>query len=219
MRSVLIGVSLATIALTAGATPAKAAFINTVDRGWYRSDAFHNPGLDNHIAGFGNGFEYRNFFVFDLSGITNPLSSATLRVNTESVTAVGTFTLFDVSTPIASLAGGTGGVAAFNDLGTGITLATYNASPSSSYQFVTISLNTDALAYLNDHLGGTVALGGRFFGNGYMFGGSGGSTLTQLEYQINPVPAPGSGTLLGFGLTSLAGFRAVRRKTRAVVIA
>ena len=72
------------------------------------------------------------FFTFTVSSYGS-ISSATLRLRFDAtkgaLIALGgpylgtdpseTFTLYDVSTPLGSLSAGTGGVAAFNDLGTG----------------------------------------------------------------------------------------------------
>ncbi len=203
MRSVIIGVLLSLFAITTGASSVTAGVINTSDRGWYQFDGAHEPGNTNYVAGFTSTFgysgdvEFRDFFVFDLSGINNPLASASLRVFTAWVTGPGSYSLFDVGTSLSSLTDGTGGVAAFNDLGTGTTLGTYAATGSDDYQYVTIPLNTDALSYLNTHLGETVGLGGRYVNSGgdVIFGASEGNPAdgrTQLVYQeVSPFVPPG----------------------------
>ncbi|MBX9580456.1 MAG: S8 family serine peptidase, partial [Gemmataceae bacterium] len=133
------------------------------DSGWYRDDGFHDTTNQNYYAGLEFGTEYRNWFTFDLSGVTNTITAATLQLST--VGYVGsdpseTYTLFAVATPIADLVGGTGGLGAFDDLADGTPLGTITLTAFDAFTVATITLNADGVAYLNDHRGGQVALGG-----------------------------------------------------------
>lgn len=100
--------------------------IGMSDQGWYASNGVHTPSNANYIVGpCTSGCdilgEYRNWFVFDIADLRSPVSSLSLRLFSYNVTlSSGNYYLNDVSTSIASLTGGTGGVAAFNDLGTGM---------------------------------------------------------------------------------------------------
>jgi len=77
----------------------------------------------NHAVGFFAGSppgELRNFFVFDLSGV-------------------------NVSTDLTTLAAGTGGTAAFTDLGTGTSFGSVVVSAASNGQNVDVALNLNGL--------------------------------------------------------------------------
>jgi len=118
-RSALFSVLLCSAMSLMGSTcPAHAAIIITTERGWYDETGFHNPGNTNYVAGQivlpGRLGLFHNFFVFDLSGVSGVISSASLEafnplVGYASPSGTETYTLFDVSTPAATLVAGTGG--------------------------------------------------------------------------------------------------------------
>jgi hypothetical protein len=101
-------------------------------------DSGHYDNLGGHIstnyqAGF-DGFngnplsEVRNYFSFDLSDLTGPITSATLTIpsnpfgigyNNTSGSASITYTNWDVSTSVDDLGDGTNGLSTFADLGSG----------------------------------------------------------------------------------------------------
>jgi hypothetical protein len=146
-----------------------AEILSAVDQGWYDDTGFHNPSNPNYLAGTDYTFalhEYRNFFVFDLSAFNGHVATATLRLTNPhalSFDSSETFALFDVSTSVAALTGGTGGLAAFADLGSGTSYGSVDVDyPNGSSQTnpVDVSLNAAGLAYLNANLGGIVAFGG-----------------------------------------------------------
>jgi hypothetical protein len=177
--------------------------LNFVDSGWWDSTGFRdiNFGGQNYIVGQYAGLEYRDFFVFNLSGITDPIIGAQLRVfepsgGRSSPDPTDTYSLFDVSTPIPTLRGsGTGQVQIFNDLGTGVDLGSHVVSNSDNGQVVPIDFNDDGLSYLNAARGGQVALGGAITtivgsGDRYIFGGTGDPSNTrQLVLDIQPAGA------------------------------
>src|SRR6476659_1571628 len=62
---------------------AQTVVINFTDRGSYTEAGFHNPSNPNYVVGDSRGFpgacgDCRNFFLFDLSGVTQPIVSAKL---------------------------------------------------------------------------------------------------------------------------------------------
>ena len=105
----------------------------------------------------------RNFFVFDLTGVADTILSAVLRLENPQTVNNGiasTYTLYDVSTGVASLmADQSGATGIYADLGTGTSYGSAALSSSVSPGFVEISLNTTAISALNS-TSGLFALGG-----------------------------------------------------------
>ena len=82
MKTKILG--LLAVGLLAGPMAAGAVTLNAVDSGWYNDAGFHDATNQNYIAGLCSdcgGAVFRNFFVFDLTGV-GPVSSATLRQHT-----------------------------------------------------------------------------------------------------------------------------------------
>lgn len=216
--------ALLAAAIYAGAAlPAHPASI-TLDataRGWYDS-AGNFSGSDNYIAGRVGAVEYRNFFRFDLSAITESVISATLRLFNPDVTGAETYEVSQYSGSVASLIGGTGGLAAFADLGDGALLGTATVGAGDSGSFTEITLNGTALALI-DAAGSSIAFGGflsslGILGNEYVFGFSGGGNMseTQLILETSGIPnvsVPEPGTLgLILGGLGMLGWRLRRRR-------
>jgi subtilisin family serine protease len=158
--------------------------LNAFDSGWWDATGFHDEFNDNYVTALLSGLEYRDFFVFDLSGVAQQIAAAELRVFNPydgffSPDPTETYSLFDVSTPLGSLeASGGGQTAIFNDLGTGTNYGSQVVSPADNGQFVSVSLNSAGLAALNASLGGQTALGGALTSlsgeaDQYLFGYSG----------------------------------------------
>lgn len=134
--------------------------IQATDFGWYSDSGFHNPNSSNYIAGFDidGDFEgeFRNFAVFDVSGISGQIVSANLLLLNDSPAgydspdATEDYTLFDVASSFSSLIAGTGGVAAFDDLGTGSVYGQTQVSAADNESTVGVQLNSVALAALNN---------------------------------------------------------------------
>lgn len=148
----------------------KTVVLNAVASGFYSQSGSHTSG--NYASGwYGNSSsppnnELRDYFVFDLSKITGKIKSAVLRLSAAPGNGTGylssdaseTYTLFDVSAAPASVSGGTGGVAVFNDLGAGTSYGSLVAT-SAMPQIVEIPLNPAGIALLSSN-SGTVAIGG-----------------------------------------------------------
>jgi PEP-CTERM motif len=136
--------------------------VNSFDTGWYNG-ADHSTDNTNYIVvrpGDFNSNGYNNFFAFDLSNLTGSFSTATLTFNSYDVTETATYQLFDFGGSISSLVAGTGGLTAFNDLGSGTSYGAFGYGPSDSYNSRTLTLNAAAVADINRSLGGNFALGG-----------------------------------------------------------
>lgn len=242
---------LSTLLLGAALTPAtvKADFINSTSRGFYADTGFTevNLGNNNYVAGrldvSGNASTFqvfRDFFVFDLTTRTLPVTSATLRLfnpafdatipgsGFESFRTSETFSLFDVSTPTATLTSGAGGVSAFNDLGTGTSFGSTVVTTANNGQFVTIALNAAGLAAVNASLGSRFVVGGSLttivpsqpveqFVFGFTNTARGprdGNTVLDISPNapVAAVPLPPTFLAFAFGALGLGGLRFARRK-------
>ena len=131
--------------------------------------------------------QYNNFFVFNLSGVSPLIQSASLNVSADgysSPLASDTYGLFDVTTPIASLeATGSGETTIFQDLGSGVSYGTKTVTSASNGTVLNIPLNAAAVAALNSKRGSQFAIGGALTtltGSSaqYLFAGSGSPTDT-----------------------------------------
>jgi hypothetical protein len=208
-----------------------AAILNipAYDRGWYNEAGFHDPTSLNYNAGDTSGItptypsgDLRNFFVFDLSLISKPVESAKLTLSVpgypnpgfQSSDASETYELHDVTTRIATLLDGTGGVDAHSDLGGGIVYGSRTISDTDNGSVIEISLNSSAIDAMNaTH--GMFALGGSIITLNDLpdlectFGYTLGTGVTQLRLKLVPEPSMG----LLFELATVA-IVAVRRRGR-----
>ncbi|MCE2947741.1 MAG: hypothetical protein ACK515_07115 [bacterium] len=173
--------------------------IGMSDQGFYAVNGVHTPSNRNYIVGqctsCPNAGETRNWFVFDIANLRSPVTSLSLRLFSYDVTlSSGNYYLNDVSTSIASLTGGTGGVAAFNDLGTGMNYGfQFFQSATDSNKFFDIGLNSAALAGLNAAINAGAsrwAIGGAF-------------AAGSVPVPPAPIPLPPSAALLLGGLVAM----------------
>lgn len=130
--------------------------ISAVDSGNYRSTGVHVAANPSYFVGVINNLHYHNFFVFDLSGVTETILSATLKLeNPAAVTnsAATAYTLYDVTTSIGTLttsqSAGPTGVGIYNDLGAGTSYGSVAVGGSVGVGFVEIPLNAAAIAGMN----------------------------------------------------------------------
>lgn len=224
---------LLTAALVAAAPSAGALTIDAVDSGWYNANGVHTPQNQNYLAGvpFAGAPVDRNFFAFDLTGVTGTITGAVLRVTKGQASASGTYALWDVSTDVATVlagsAGGAAGVGIYDDLGGGTAFGSgaVAATPQGTfYEDITLdfALNDAALASLNS-ANGLWALGGSWSGPGFVFGFTFGQIFPQpptptrqLILTVATVPEPGTFALLAMGVafalavTGRSGRRAAR---------
>jgi hypothetical protein len=191
---------------------AQTAVIPFTDRGWYPPTGLHDPFILNYIVGdwrtsFGNN-DSRNFFVFDLSTVTQPIATAKLALFVPGPSPPGFFSgdgsenyeLHDVSTPIATLLNGTGGVAAHTDLGSGVVYGSRTMTAADMGSVVEISLNAAAISAL-DAATGLIGFGGSITtldglaNDEYVFGWTNGWLTNQIEttqLRLTLVPEPSS---------------------------
>jgi len=155
------------IALGVVAIPATAqvqVVIDATDRGWYTALGNHQPDNTNYVAGHASIHTFRNWFVFDLSTIDVEIVALQLRAwnppNGFIGDATETYVNYDVTTDLTDLVNDLGGLAAYDDLGSGTVYASYEASLADNETFVVIDLNAAAVADANGAAGGLWGIGG-----------------------------------------------------------
>lgn len=205
-KTLCVGMLVAILAL-AVVTQAYGATIislDAIDRGSYEDDGYHFSGNDNYIVGdlLETSPVHRNFFVFDLNSVGQQIIGAELQLYNprygyagfHSVDRFEIYSLFDVSTDLTILRNGSGGVAAFNDLGTGTFYGSYRVSSEDNGETLLIPLNLAAINDLNS-TSGSIALGGAITSlnsvndTEVLFGGSGNAPSSRLKLTLIPEPA------------------------------
>jgi hypothetical protein len=168
-------------------------------QGWWSVTLANGSGNVDYLAGdpVGDGTSLNDFFTFDLSSFTGPALSAVLSIVTLGTVPANlpiTYTLYDVSTPAATLdvVGGTN-AAIWADLGSG---NSYGQVLVTTYPPVALSIDLDgqALSDINAAAGGLFSIGG--------------TTNTPLS----ATPEPGTVWLLAGGLLAAA---CIKRRARA----
>ena len=185
----------------ASATARADVMLAATSTGWYDISGLHIAGNLNYIVGINESLDqFRDFFIFDLTGVTGTITGATISiVNPLSVSPNGkTYTLHEVSTPVATLDSDQfGRTDIFADLGTG---TVYGSTPGTSASLVVFSLNAAGLAALTAGEGGLFAIGGDLSplspgSISYMYGNSEVGVSLDLTTTA-PVPETSSIALL-----------------------
>lgn len=200
-----------TLLFLSSTTLGQTAIIPT-SRGWYDSTGAHNRFNMNYIVGISTDstgtHEHRNFFVFDVSSARKPILSANLTLETTGYSSPDSnenYELHDVVTQISALIAGTGGVAAYNDLGEGTLYGGRSMAATDVGTVINIPLNSSAIDALNDAtgvfaIGGSITTLSHFPSDEAVFGFS---TVGKVTLQLTTVPEPGATSLFAFGLISL----------------
>ena len=213
-------VAIFTFVINCPVASAQTVVIPHTDRGWYDNTGFHNASNPNYVVGDNSFTVSRNFFVFDLASVVQPIASAKLVLFVPSSLAgpgysspdpSENYELRDISTSLATLVGGTGGVAAYTDLGSGVVYGSRTMTATDMGTLVEITLNPAAIAAL-DSATGLIGIGGWLttldgVANSEFTFGSSGSITDTTELRLTLVPEPSALLLLGIGAISLHGTR------------
>ena len=178
MRGRVLVIGIVVLAGLVGSARSSSASTITLDattRGYYEDDGTYiSPSsVQNYVAGNLGGEEYRNWFQFDLSGVTATVVAATLLLDNPLVSDQGgaapgfgsadlseTYSVFDVSAATAAILGTSTSIPIFTDLGSGTSFGSATATSLSNGTTISIVLNADALSAINALLGGMFSLGG-----------------------------------------------------------
>lgn len=201
--------------LSTGHATAKTVVLDALDSGWYEADGSHFVAVENYFTGFSTsqGQEVRSFIMFDLSGVSETVLGARLLLENSNPAGYLSpdpsemLTIFDVTSSLVALRQGTGGTAAFDDLGSGTVFGTRGVSSADNGGTVDIDLGPPAVAAL-DGAGGLFAFGGTLTTlsgqtavDEVVFRFSSAGFARQLELTLTPVPL--ALPLLGMALGGL----------------
>ena len=205
----------------------------TDNHGWWSPVLVNTTTNPSYFTGEAT-FEgpVRSFFTFDLAGITERVTSATLRLSVHAANADPegeTLGIFDVSTDPVTLNNNTGvSESIFDDLGTGVQFASFDFTGDIRHTTIEISLNVAALTAINDARGDFFSVGGalttikpgfepgdaeEFIFNSSHFG-PGTRELILETSAVGPIAVsePGTFATLGIGLTGLMLVERRRRR-------
>lgn len=224
-----VGALGAALVLSAGAAEATSIVVNPTDVGWYGRVTGHDPSNTNFLAGKCCKQVHRNFFAFDLSGVTGHVTRAFLKIDAGTGTYLETaettaFRLREYTGNQTALLDGTAGFDGYKGLRD--RSATFYgsrniATPGGEGDMpgVRVSLNR-GLSNLNSNLGSMLILGGHVRGPGALWGFS-TSSLNSIKLVLEfdgstdtlvQTPLPPALALMASGLFGLGGLAVWRRR-------
>ncbi len=146
--------------------------VEAADRGWYQEAGTHGPTNTNYLTGFADDGTseqaFRSFFVFSIPALApgETILSAELRLDNPnggyvSPDATETLQFHQVSTPIGTLTAGTGGTAAYTDLGDGTVFGSRTVSGADDGTAIVVPLNSAFISQVTAAAGSQLAVGGQ----------------------------------------------------------
>lgn len=206
---------------------AEVLVLNTSDRGYYYDYDFSEPTNKNYLTGqIGDGttaIGFHSFFSFDaLGALDGPIVSATLSLYNpdggySSNQSSESLTIDGFSGDVATLNGGGTVSGEYDALASGTVFGTQSVSSADDNKFLDITLNSDAIAFLNANSSSAFAFGGYLAGipandadTRFVFGGSAfvvsndsNTVLTLVTNPVSAVPEPRVALLLIAGMLGL----------------
>lgn len=132
-------------------------------QGWWSTTSLNSNTNENYITGNAGGILWNDYFVFDLTGQTGTVTSATLNLNAATILGTPTLGLWDVTTPLSELENKSAGpnAAIYADLGSGVNYGSgFALSSADDDMNLSFALDSAAIAAINNDLGGNFAIGG-----------------------------------------------------------
>jgi hypothetical protein len=153
--------SSGTAAMTLYFSDETSEIVGAAHQGWWSATQANFQGNTNVITGSCFGIQWNDFFVFDLKSHSGTIVSASLDMNTWSVAGSPIVSLWDVSTPLATLENlnAAPNAAIYADLGSG-TRFSGGYTLIGSNTDVVIPLDTAGIAAVSRAMGGSFASGG-----------------------------------------------------------
>jgi hypothetical protein len=177
-------------------------------QGWVSPTASNPDGNTNYIVGtccLGSGDVFSNYFVFNVSGVTGPVTSAALTISPQNIINNFTYVLHDATAYAALLSDAPSpNPALYTDLAQGPILGSFSVTTASNYApSITFTLNSTGISDLNsiiDSGGSTFAISGTVSGQAGSTGG---------------VPEPTTWVLMLLGVGSIGLSLRARRSVLA----
>jgi hypothetical protein len=119
--------------------------LSNTDSGWYDGYFVTDPSNMNYFVGEG----FNNWFVFDISQLSVPVTTASFTVYAYQSSESTLYSMFDYAGSIAGLVGGIGGAAVHDDLASGTLYGSGVVGAANSNSFVSFMLTTGAVTDLN----------------------------------------------------------------------
>jgi hypothetical protein len=169
---------------------------SNLGRGWHATTGGHSTTNENTLTGqFGSGL-YNSYFIFPITGFTaTSIQSVTLQLQLEmysSGDATETLSVWDVTTPSATVENTANDINIYNDLMMGTQYGTGTASAAQVNQLLSIPLDATAATHVMQKLGQDFVVGVHLdTAPGWVrFGHTppDGPTLTTLQIVIKYLP-------------------------------
>jgi hypothetical protein len=164
---------------------------DVANQGWWSPTLSNFDGNANYAVGVFATDRFRNFFSFDLSSACGA-SSATLQLTRFDQTGPLTYSVFDVSTPAATLNANNGtSQTIFDDLGSGTSFGSFAVADGAETDVLSFPLNGAGVAAFNAARGGFFSIGGQTpdeasLGDSLLYGFSGATGTQQLVVTCVP---------------------------------
>lgn len=164
-------------------------------RGWHSTAGGHMSSNENTLTGDNAGTLYNSYFVFPLTGFTaSSIQQVTLQLQLEMYTsgdATETFSVWDVTTPSATVENTASDINIFNDLGGGTQYGTATTNAAAVNSLLSIPLNAMAATNATGKLGNDFVVGVHLdTAPGWIrFGHTGaGATPTTIQLVVKYLP-------------------------------
>lgn len=210
------------------AAQAKGAVIVASDSGFYFSSGYHSAANYNYDS----DMTTHDFFVFDLTGVSGTVTSASLELFNPPSGYSGPsgglqFDVYDVSTSVSSLeqsyaSNDATGVNIYGDLGSGTVFGSQTVSQADDNNYVTVNLDSSALAAINAARGGELAFGGALAATNntqFIFGFSNTPDYDKLVIETSSASVPEPSSIALFGMACAAVLGSSRWRTAAAALA